>query len=79
MGRGRPGHGFKFVHSRIDRAFHERIALEFLACDGIAIVWQLHLRAAKAYRDGYPQSAEVLIETADAAERLLRRAAVTSG
>jgi hypothetical protein len=62
------------VHTRTDRAFHEKIALELLACDGIAIIWQLHVRAAKAYRDGFTRSAEILIETADAAERLLQRA-----
>ena len=38
------------------------------------IVWELHLKAANAYRNGFARSAEVLVETADAAERLLRDA-----
>ena len=63
------------MHSKAYRAFHENVALELLARDGIAIVGKLHLKAANAYRDGFARSAEALIETADAAERLLRRAA----
>jgi hypothetical protein len=63
------------VPSNLDRAFHERAALELLARDGIAIVWRLHLDAAEAYQAGYQRGAQILIETADAAERLLRRAA----
>jgi hypothetical protein len=74
LGGEGPIRGFKLAHSNNDRAFHEKIAVELLACDGIGIVWQLHLRAAQAHRDGYTRSAEVLIETADAAERCLRRA-----
>ena len=62
------------MHKKLDRAFHETAALDLLARDGIAVVWSLHLDAASAYRDGYPRGAEILIETADAAERLLRHA-----
>jgi hypothetical protein len=51
--------------------FAENIALELLARDGAAAVWQLHLAAAKAYRDGFIRAAEALVEIADAAERKL--------
>jgi hypothetical protein len=60
---------------KIDRAFHERAALELLDRDGIAIIWRLHLDAVEAHRNGYARGAQILIDTADAAERLLRRAA----
>ena len=60
---------------KLDRAFHERVALDLLARDGIAVVWKLHLDAANAYCGGYQRGAQILIETADAAERLIRHAA----
>jgi len=60
---------------KLDRAFHERVALDLLARDGIGVVWKLHLDAANAYRGGYQRGAQILIETADAAERLIRHAA----
>ena len=60
---------------KLDRAFHKRAALELLARGGIGVVWKLHLDAANAYRSGYPLRPQILIETADAAERLIRRAA----
>jgi hypothetical protein len=62
------------VDSKAAREFHEGIARDLLVRDGIAIVWRLHLNATKAYRDGYPLGAEVLIKVADAAERLLLHA-----
>jgi hypothetical protein len=62
------------VDSKAEREFHEGIACDLLARDGVAIVWRLHLDATKAYRDGYPRSAEVLIKVADAAEQLLLNA-----
>ena len=60
---------------KLDRAFHERAALDLFTRDGIGIVWKLHLDAANAYRRGYPGGAQILIGTADAAERLIRHAA----
>jgi hypothetical protein len=51
--------------------FAEKIALELLARDGTSAVWQLHLVAAKAYRDGFTKAADALVEIADAAEREL--------
>ncbi len=59
---------------KLDRAFHKRVALDLLARDGIGVVWKLHLDAANAYRGGYPRGAQILIETADTAERLIRHA-----
>ena len=59
----------------LNRAFHERVALDLLTRDGIGVVWKLHLDAANAYRSGYPRGAQILMETADAAERLIRHAA----
>jgi hypothetical protein len=50
---------------------HEKIALDLLESDGIATIWLLHLIAARAYRDGHSHSAEILIATADAAERMI--------
>jgi hypothetical protein len=57
----------------------EIIALSLLARDGIAAIWQLHLSAALAYRDGQKAAATGIIEIADAAERewLRAKAAVT--
>jgi hypothetical protein len=55
---------------KLDRAFHERVALDLLARDGIGVVWKLHLDAANAYRGGFQRGAQILIETADAAERI---------
>jgi hypothetical protein len=48
--------------------FAENIARELLARDGVPAVWQLHLAAAKAYRDGFAIAAEALVMIADAAE-----------
>ena len=51
--------------------FVERIALELLARDGTAAVWQLHLAAATAYRDGHGRAADALLQIADDAEQEL--------
>jgi hypothetical protein len=47
----------------------ENIALTMITRDGIAVIWELHLIAAKAYREGSKESAAAIIEIADAAER----------
>jgi hypothetical protein len=60
---------------KLDPAFHERAALALLARDGIGVIWKLHLDAANAHRGGFYRAAEILIGTADAAERLMRHAA----
>jgi aspartate aminotransferase-like enzyme len=55
--------------------FAEQLAVRLLEREGISAVWQLHLAAAAAYRDGYRRAAETVLEIADAAEReLLERA-----
>jgi hypothetical protein len=51
----------------------ENIALTMIQRDGIKIVWELHLIAAKADREGSKASATTIIEIADAAEREWRR------
>ena len=57
---------------KLDRAYYENVALDLLTRNGIRVIWKLHLEAANAYRNGCPQSAEILIETADSAERIMR-------
>jgi hypothetical protein len=47
----------------------EMVALSLLAQDGIEAIWQLHLSAALAYRDGQKAVAAGIIEIADAPER----------
>jgi len=51
------------------RTWTENLALTMLAREGIAAIWQLHLSAARAYRDGHRAAAATIIEIADAAER----------
>lgn len=51
----------------------EKIATELLKRDGVAVIWQAHLTAARAKRDGYPKAAEILLKIADAAEDAARR------
>jgi hypothetical protein len=60
---------------KLDPAFHERAALGLLARDGIGVIWKLHLDAANAYRGGFYRAAQILIGTADAAERFMRHSA----
>ena len=52
-----------------DRTPTEIVALSLLAQDGVAAIWQLHLSAALAYRDGHEAVATGIIEIADAAEQ----------
>jgi hypothetical protein len=61
--------------NKLNRTFHEKAALERLGRDDIAIVWKLLREAAEAYQAGYRHRAQILIETADADDRLLRHAA----
>lgn len=51
--------------------FTETLAVRLLARDGISAIWQLHIAAAAAYRDGYKRAAETVLQIADAAEREL--------
>ena len=51
------------------RSHVENIAFTMLERHGIAVMWELHLIAAKAYREGSKASAAAIIEIADAAER----------
>ena len=51
----------------------ENLALTMIERDGIAVIWGLHLIAAKADREGSKASAAATIKIADAAEREWRR------
>ena len=50
------------------------LALQLLARNGIAVIWELNIAAAEAHRTGHPQSAAALLELADAAEDAWLRA-----
>jgi hypothetical protein len=52
----------------------ESLALSMLACGGIAVIWQLNLDAAAAYRTGHPFAAASILEIAIAAEEAWIRA-----
>jgi hypothetical protein len=47
----------------------ENIARKILIREGVGAIWQLHLAAARAYRDGQKAAATGIIEIADVAER----------
>ena len=51
----------------------ESVAVELLKRDGAMVIWQAHLTAAKAQRDGDLRAAEILLKIADAAEEAVRR------
>jgi hypothetical protein len=63
---------------REERALTKELALNLLAVDGSAAIWLIHLTAAKAYRQGHPRAAQILIEIADVAEQEWLRAEETS-
>jgi hypothetical protein len=44
------------------RQVAEAVAADLLSRSGIAVIWQVHLAAARAYRDGHRRIAEKLIE-----------------
>jgi hypothetical protein len=64
------------MQTKAGRAMTERLALDLLERDGSAVIWLLHLTAARACGDGHPRAAEILLEIADTAERCLRLAGV---
>ena len=55
------------MESANPRRLAKELAQNLLQRDGIAVIWLLHLAAAKAHREGQPRAAETLIEIADAA------------
>ena len=58
----------------------KNIARKVLVREGVAAIWQLHLAAARAYRDGQKAAATGIIEIADVAEReWLRGVAAVKG
>src|SRR5580704_1347394 len=48
----------------------EKVAAAQLNRDGVAVIWLLHLSATQAHVDGYAHAAKLMLEVADAAERL---------
>jgi hypothetical protein len=61
------------VSSRFDDSFCEGLARDLLERDGPEIVSRLRLEAIAARGEGHRRGAELLIEIADVAERLLRQ------
>ena len=53
----------------LSRTITDKLAGIMLAHDGTAIIWRLHVDAARAYRTGHPEAAAAILEIADAAER----------
>jgi hypothetical protein len=69
--RARPKAGLFFAHSGgmpFSRTVTEKLAATMLARDGVAIIWRLHIDAARAYQIGHPEAAIAIVEIADAAE-----------
>jgi hypothetical protein len=67
---------FSITQTKARRTLTEKLALDLLERDGIAVIWNIHLTAVEAYRDGHPRAAEILVEIGDAAERCLRLAMI---
>jgi len=57
--------------SRLDEPFCERLARDLLKRDGPEIVERLRSEAIAARGDGHRRGADLLVQIADAAERLL--------
>lgn len=51
-------------------AFAEAVAARLLKREGVTAIWQLHLAAARAHREGNGLAALSMIQIADAVERL---------
>ena len=51
----------------------DEIALSLLRQEGIGCIWELHVHAARVYREGERDSAERLIKIADEAEDIFRQ------
>jgi hypothetical protein len=52
------------------RTLVDRIAEAILAHEGIAVIWRLHVDAARASRLGHREAAAAIVEIADAAEEV---------
>jgi hypothetical protein len=48
--------------------FVEKVALDLLRRDGIKVIWNLHVAAAQAAQFGLIETADQLLQIADAAE-----------
>jgi hypothetical protein len=56
--------------------YSEQVAVNMLNRYGLAAIWQLHLSAGKAYREGNGLAALTILNIADAAERVWLRRSV---
>lgn len=54
-------------------SYAEQVAANLLRRYGLAVVWQLQLAAARAYRDGNRLAAMSIADIADAAEQQMQR------
>jgi hypothetical protein len=70
MGGGLFSAAFR-MPSRLDEPFCERLARDLLQRDGPEVIARLRLEAIAARGDGHRRGADLLIQIADAAERLL--------
>jgi hypothetical protein len=50
--------------------YAEQVAANMLNRDGLAPIWQLHLSAAEAHREGNTLAGRYILDIADAAERV---------
>ena len=48
----------------------DEIALSLLQQEGLGCIWELHVHAARVYREGDRVAAESLVQIADAAEEI---------
>ncbi len=55
------------------RPYAEQVAVNLLNRYGLAVIWQLHLSATRAYGEGNKMGARSIIDIADAAEKELQR------
>jgi hypothetical protein len=57
----------------------QKVAANALNRFGLAVIWQLHLSAAKAYRKGNDPAVWLIIDVADTAERVWLRCSYGCG
>jgi len=74
LGGGRSLGSARSMSSRLDDSFCEGLARDLLQRDGPEVVSRLRREAIAARGEGRRRGAELLIQIADAAERLLRQA-----
>jgi hypothetical protein len=63
---------YKSDQARGTASFANKIAHDFLAADGVAAIWKLHLISVVVRNAGYRSAAQILLDAADVAEELWR-------